>query len=185
MAKIAKTELKKHLKECSADELINELCKLSGLFPQVNEYFFAKYGGEAAANKLLSQAKDAIENEFFPLRGMPRARISVAKKAISDFKKQCADPAKIAELQLFYVAEVSEFMENYGSDEPFCNTMFSVFENFAETATKIEDESVLRQFIPTIQKIDQVSYRIGYGMDGFVTNILSDYGLLIDEIGEE
>ena len=30
MAKLSKTDLKKRLKECSKDELINELCKLSG-----------------------------------------------------------------------------------------------------------------------------------------------------------
>ena len=185
MAKIAKTELKKHLKECSVDELVNELCKLSGLFPQVNEYFFAKYGGEAAANELLSQAKNTIDNEFFPLRGMPRMRISVAKRAISDFKKQCADLAKIAELQLYYVSEVSEFVDCYGADESLCNTMYSVLEDYAEIAIKIEDEAVLKQFIPMIKKIEDISYRIGYGMDGFATNILCDYGLPIDEFDEE
>jgi len=185
MAKLSKTDLKKKLKECSKDELINELCKLSGLYTQVNAYFFAKYGGEAAANELLSQAKNTIENEFFPLRGMPRVRITVAKRAISDFKKQCADLAKIAELQLYYVFEVSKFVDCYGADESLCNTMYSVFDDYAETAIKIENEAVLKQFIPMIKKIEDISYRIGYGMDGFAINILCDYGLPIDEFDEE
>ena len=63
--------------------------------------------------------------------------------------------------------------------------MYSVFQNFAETSVKIEDEAVLKQFIPMIAKIDETSYNIGYGMDGFVSNILCDYGILIDEIYEE
>ena len=185
MAKLSKTDLKKRLKECSKDELINELCKLSGLYTQVNAYFFAKYGGESASKELLEKAKKTIENEFFPTRGMPRVSISIAKKAITDYKRQCSNPVKIAELQLFYVHTVNEFINCFGADEALCNTMYSVFQNFAETVVKIEDEDVLKQFIPMIAKIDETSYNIGYGMDGFVSNILCDYGILIDEIYED
>ena len=185
MAKLSKTDLKKRLKECSKDELINELCKLSGLYTQVNAYFFAKYGGESASKELLEKAKKTIENEFFPTHGMPRVSISTAKKTITDYKRQCSDPVKIAELQLYYVHTVNEFINCFGADEALCNTMYSVFQNFAETVVKIEDEAVLKQFIPMIAKIDETSYNIGYGMNGFVSNILCEYGILIDEIYEE
>ena len=76
----------------------------------MNAYFFAKYGGESASKELLEKAKKTIENEFFPTRGMPRVSISTAKKAITDYKRQCSDPVKIAELQLFYVHTVNEFI---------------------------------------------------------------------------
>ena len=35
--------------------------------------------------------KDKIENEFFPKNGFGDARLSVAKKAITEFKKNCSD----------------------------------------------------------------------------------------------
>ena len=181
MTKISKSDLKKKLKECTPDELANELCKLSTIFPQVNAYFFVKYGGEAAAIELLDNAKEIISNEFFPQRGMPRARISAAKKAISDFKKQCADQTRIAELQLYYVNTVSEFADTFGADEALCDTIYSVFQNFADTVAKYLDENTLKQFIPVIRNIEEISYRIGYGMDGFVSYILCDNGIMIDE----
>ena len=184
MAKITKTELRKKLQTCSAEELVRELCDLAGMYPQVNAYFYAKYGGEDAAKDLLAHAKAAIEKEFFPSRGIPRASVSAAKKVISEFKKHCSDPVLIAQLQLFYVYTVSDFADSYGADEHLCNTMYSQAEAFAKTIAKLEP-AALKPCLPMIDKIEEISYHIGYGMDGFLSEILCNYGLFPDEIEAE
>ena len=51
----------------------------------------------------LATYKARIKNGFFPVRGHGAARLSVARKAIAEYRKQSPLPDDLADLMLFYV----------------------------------------------------------------------------------
>lgn len=116
MAKFSVTELKKRLSSKTKDELIKDIAKICQTFPQVREYYMAKHGD---AQDILLKYKDIIEKEFIEgrTRAFPKGRLSIASKALSDFKKLTKDPAMIIDLMLTYAESVSWFSSAYGPDE--------------------------------------------------------------------
>ncbi len=113
MEKFTITNLKKQLSQKSKADLIKEIATLCKTFPQVKEYYKAQ-GGDIW--ELLAKYKAIIEKEFADqnTRTLPKARFSVARQAINDFKKLTNDPEPIIELMLTYVASVSWFCSEYG-----------------------------------------------------------------------
>jgi hypothetical protein len=72
--------------------------------------------------------KEIIENEFLPVNGFGKARLSVAKKAIIEFKKISNDKQANSELMIFYVRTVVRYTDCYGDiDELFYLSMESMY----------------------------------------------------------
>ena len=70
--------------------------------------------------------KECIEGKT---RGLPKARLSVARKALADFKKLTEDPALIAGMMLTYVESISRFNSEFGPDvEEFYTNPEEMFE---------------------------------------------------------
>ena len=182
MKLITKAELKNTLKDLSVEELTEEICRLSDLYIQVNEYFYAKYGGEEAKNVLFERAKNVIEGEFFPSRGKPHARIYVAKKAISDFRKQCTDKKKVAELQLFYVHTLSRFSCSINIDDSVYDAIYISLCEFAIDAGSINSNEALTDFLPVLKDVERIGIDIGFGDKGFVSDMLKDRGIIITDL---
>jgi len=86
MAKLNQRTLKQHLNHLSREELLDEIGILFDKFTKVKEYYQTKLGAEGSRG-VLEKYKAIIEKEFNPPRGLPEARLSVAKKAISDFQE--------------------------------------------------------------------------------------------------
>lgn len=79
-------------------------------------------------SSFLEKQKQIIENEFFPAQGLPKSRLSVARKAITDSKKLGFPPQAIADLMLFYVETGVRFTNEYGDiDEPFYTSMENMY----------------------------------------------------------
>ena len=146
MKKITITKLKKSLSGKTKKELLEEIADLFAIIPPVQEYYtFAL--SEKGPELLLNKYKEKVKNEFFPTRGMGKFRLSVAKKAINDFKKISQDPASAIEIMLYYVEQGVEFTDTYGDiDGPFYNSMGNMFENALKLAKKSDLE-------PSFQKI--------------------------------
>ena len=128
MNKFTITNLKKQLSQKTKDELIKEITTLCQTFPQVKEYYKAQGGN---IQELAKKYKDIIEKEFNggATRGLPKARFSVARKALNDFKKLTNDPELIADLMLTYVESTSWFNTAYGPDgEEFYTRPEDMFE---------------------------------------------------------
>ena len=128
MSKFTITNLKKELSKKTKKELIQEISKLCQTFPQVKEYYKAQ-GSDI--QEVLKKYKDIIEKEFIEgkTRGMPKARFSVARKALNDFKKFTNEPEFIADIMLTYVESVSWFNTEYGPDvEDFYTRPEDLFE---------------------------------------------------------
>lgn len=136
MKSITISQLKKALAEKSEKELMEEIANLFKKFPQVKEYYTLVLSA-AGEEYVLEKYKKIITNEFFPKRGYGKARLSVAKKAISDFKKISRKPHFIVDIMLHYVDQGVNFTDQYGDiDEPFYNSMERMFEEALKLAKK-------------------------------------------------
>ena len=115
MKKFTITALKKELSQKTKEELVKEITTLCQTFPQVKEYYKAQ-GSDI--NELLDKYKAIIEAEFIEGRtkGFPKLRFSVARKAITDFKKLTNDVELIADISFTYVESISWFNNMYNPD---------------------------------------------------------------------
>ena len=121
-------DLQKGLSKKTKAELIKEISTLCQKFPQVKEYYQTQTG---EPKDVLKRYKTIIEKEFIEgkSRSLPKGRISIAKKAISDFKKLSKDPDLISDLMLTFVESISWFSTEYGPDrEMFYTSPENMFE---------------------------------------------------------
>ena len=129
MKNITISKLKKSLSGKSENQLLEEIINLFNKIPQVKEYYTLAFS-EEGEELILDKYKGIITNEFFPKRGYGKARLSVAKKAMSDFKKISGKPPLIIDLMLHYVEQGVDFTDQYGDiDSPFYNSMGKMFED--------------------------------------------------------
>lgn len=148
MKNITISQLKKAVSEKSEKELVEEIVNLFKTFPQVKEYYTLAYSTEGE-EQVLEKYKTIITNEFFPNRGYGKARLSVAKKAISDFKKISGKPHFITDIMLHYIEQGVNFTDQYGDiDAPFYNSMEKMFEEALKLAKK-------NNLLPFFQKIGE------------------------------
>jgi len=71
-------------------------------FDAVKEYYTMQLGGTHSP-QLLEQYKSVVRNEFFPARSFGEARLSIARKAVNDYKKVSDSHEGLIDLMLFYV----------------------------------------------------------------------------------
>ncbi|MCP2035563.1 hypothetical protein L1279_002574 [Planomicrobium sp. HSC-17F08] len=139
MTKVKVSELKKHLKSYSHDDLIRLIVELSKTSKEAQNYLAAKVQRETAAIELYEEAKIQIQQEFFPRKGEPKLRLSHAKKAISNFAKFTDDPFLTTDLMLYYVEIGTEFTVAYGDiDGPFYYSMAKMFNQVTDVCNQSE-----------------------------------------------
>jgi hypothetical protein len=123
------SNLKKGLAKKTKQELVQEILILCQKFPQVKEYYKAQ-GNDV--KDVLMNYKDIIEKEFVEgkTRGLPKGRLSVAKKAVNDFKKLNRSPELIAEIMFTYVESLSWFSSEFCPDrEEYYTSPEDIFED--------------------------------------------------------
>lgn len=113
--KFTLSHLKKQLAEKTKEELLQEISNLCKRFPEVREYYQAQ---TSDTESILKKYKDIIEKEFVEgkTRGLPKARLTVAMKAVNDFRKLVSNPVLVAEVMLTYVESISSFSSDFGLD---------------------------------------------------------------------
>ncbi|HYA15635.1 MAG TPA: DUF6155 family protein, partial [Syntrophales bacterium] len=128
MEKLSIRDLKKYLQELPSDNVIADIITLCKDIPEVRDYYFTKiYPG--AEEVILEKYKKVIENEYFPARGFGNARSSIARKAISDFKKISKSPVNVVDLLFFHVSIGVDYTNEYGDiDDSFYTSLENSFE---------------------------------------------------------
>jgi len=129
MKKMNVSELKKKLKSKTQKELIDDIATLFKSFDVVNEYYQVQLF--CNDESVLQKYKAIIEYEFFPIseRKDPPARLAVAKKAITEYKKLTNSEVNIADIMVFYVETGVRFTIEYGDiDEVFYISMEGMYE---------------------------------------------------------
>jgi hypothetical protein len=166
------TELKKHLKESSKEQLIKDIVDLYKKNEFVKDYYSSMFGNDNSP-LVLAKYKGVIENEFFPENGFGKARLSVAKKAITEFKKVCDDRTLIADLMVFYVENGVNYTECYGDiNEQFYLSMESMYERALKFIT---DNDLTEVFNDRCLKIVRDTEDMGWGFHDQLGEIYYGY----------
>ncbi|MGB7417002.1 MAG: DUF6155 family protein [Thermosynechococcaceae cyanobacterium] len=165
------TTLKKHLKQAPKEELIADITELFKKFQPVKEYYQLNLSPETE-QQVAASYKKTIENEFFPARGIGNARLSVARKAVMDYKKVCQDPAALVDMMLFYVEQGVQFTTAYGDiDEPFYNSMETMFEKATKTIAQHGLHGIAQR---RCRKIVSDTSHMGWGFHDTLSEIYAE-----------
>ncbi|MFM7571701.1 MAG: DUF6155 family protein [Snowella sp.] len=165
------TILKKYFKDCSKQDLEKDITEIFRKYPAIKEYYQTKLLPQAN-EEIIAKYKKIIENDFFPTRGYGNAKLSVAKKAIADYKKTCQFPEKLIDIMLFYVEQGAKFTNAYGDiNEAFYNSMENMFDKAVELICK---EDLKDSFDQRCQKIVGDTCDIGWGFYDTLSEIYND-----------
>ncbi|MEH6579651.1 MAG: DUF6155 family protein [Amphritea sp.] len=123
-----------------------------------------------------------IEAEFFPKSQYadPPCRLSVAKKAISDYKKTSSSDTNLADIMFFYVECGVEFTNTYGDiNERFYSSMESVYISVCEFIVKSNQENNFQE-----RALNIVTDTSGCGW-GFHEALVETYYEYFDDLDED
>ena len=158
--KITLNQLKQYLKKISQEESIADITELFKRFPSVKEYYQIKLYPQAE-KEVLAKYKKMIEDEFFPTRGFGKARLSITKKAIFDYRKVCHNEVDIIDIMLFYVEQGVRFKLAYGDiDEAFYASMEGMYKKALNAMIELGVKTIFEQ---RSRKIVTDTSGIGWG----------------------
>lgn len=163
--------LKKFLSTLSKEELIKHIQELDKKYPSVQEYHQLYLSNDVEA--VIKKYKQQIENEFYPVRGLPKMRLSVARKAVTETKKLGIPTDSLADLMLFYVETGVQFINDYGDiDEKFYSSLESMFGKALELMNK---EGILDTFKDRAYEILENSSNTGWGFHDTLGDFFYQY----------
>lgn len=121
----------------------------------------------------LKKYKKIIQSEYSLITHMPKTRLSVAKKAISDFSKLNPSPELEAELMIFLVECGCQFTYNYGDMwEGFYDGMFY---NFARALKFMQKHKLLERFRLNAEKCVKWASPCRYGFADAIDDLFCEY----------
>src|SRR5215213_5007455 len=172
MAKAAgKRELRKHLQGLTQEQLINHLLHLGDSFKDVQAYL-QNVVHPADDETVRARYRQIIENEFFPARGYGRARLAIARKAVTDYRKVAASVEGPADLMLSYVELGVRFARAYGGiDEPFCRSMERMYGDALRWIVKHGLEDAFR---PRAEALLTATRGMGYWFHDVLVHLFAD-----------
>ena len=154
--------LKPYLKRAPREQLAADITELFTKFEAVRDYYQAKLFPDRATD-VVEKYKAIIRDEFFPARGFGQARLSVARKAVADYKKVCGSKAALADLMLFYVETGVQFTNTYGDiDAPFYDSMESMYKRAVEF---IVENELQEAFERRCKRIVSDTEEMGWGFN--------------------
>ena len=166
------SEFKARLKQLEKEDLIKHLASLYQNFDNVKDYFILTLNPDEEKNVQLKY-KANIQNEFFPKRGDGKARLSIAKKAISDFRKISNSSELIRDLMLFYVEQGVEFTNEYGDiNEQF---YISMEDMYARTLKLMEKNDLIKAFKKRCFQVVVDTDGIGWGFHDSLADLYYEY----------
>jgi hypothetical protein len=101
--------------------------------------------------------------------------VAKARKAIADYKKAIGQPEELAELMVFYCECAAGFSREVDlQDEGFFNALVSMFREALKTI-QILPEDRRDTFMTRLNRVCQISYRLGYGVGDDMDYLLRMY----------
>ena len=138
---------------------------------KTNKTFLSAKLCSTSFDKILEEAKQKIENQFFPKRGYGKCNLVVAKKAISDYKTITHDEVGYLDLMLTYVEQGVLYVNEYGDiKENAYDSMQGVFDKFVAHLKKKKDSTLFVNFQNRIEDLKISVSDIGYGFGDEVSD---------------
>ncbi len=168
---MSKLQLKKMLQSMDKPEIISLILEMYDTKKEIKEYL--DYIVNPNEKEQFAKAKKVIENEYFPAKGWPKERLSIAKKAISDFSKLKPSPELEAELLIFLVECGCRYTHEYGD---ISETFYIGMENNFRKALKfMEKNGLLERFRPNAERCVKWSSPCGYGFANEIESMFYEY----------
>ena len=102
-------------------------------------------------------------------------KLSLARKAISDYRKAIGDPEGLAELMLFYAECGVNFTREFGDiDEPFYSSVEGVFSDGLKTLNRCEP-NIIAKLLPRFVNAVQATDGMGWGFHDAFVDALESY----------
>lgn len=158
---MSKTELKKQLQSLSKEQVIEKVLELYGNCKPAKEYL--DYLLNPDEKEKFKKYKAIIIDEFYPIgnRSYPKLRISVAKKAIADFRALNPSPGLLADLMVTLPETACQFTNEYGDmSEQFYN---STVVNFEAALKFLQKNNLLENFKLRCAECVKYAEPCGYG----------------------
>jgi hypothetical protein len=172
MKKLTISELKKILQDKSNEELMNEIVKLYKKFPDVKDFYSLNLSKEGKT-EVTKKYKKIIDNQFFPSRGIGKLKLSVARKAVNDFKKISHSTEDIADMMLYYVDNGVMFTNSYGD---IYDSFYNSIETMFESALKyIAQKNLQERFYEQCKQIVEDTSGIGWGFSDQMKYLFETY----------
>lgn len=120
---------------------------------------------------------------FYSKKQYGDLKLSVGKKAISDFKKLGISNEYVAKLMLFYVETGVEFTIDFGDiDEAFYN---SIRGNFDKALKLLKKENLLEKYEDLSKQINKDAGGFGWGFNDEINHIFYIFMVNINNLEKE
>ena len=159
MSKLTARALRTYLLTKSHDALVEDIVHLSSRNDAVREYFAAQLG-LGPQEDVVAKYKSIVARELSG-RGEHLPRLSVARKAVLDYKKLSSSPLAVIDLMLYYVECGVRFTNQFGD---LYESFYSSVEGMYEQALKlIKQHQLHSQFKQRCKQIVHDTRDIGWG----------------------
>jgi hypothetical protein len=150
------------LSKASHKDLLSLVGDLYALRKENQDFLHARFLKDAST---LAPYKETIERYISPAEPWKKpVKISLARKAISDYRKAVGDPRGLAELMLFYVECGVSFTLEFGDiDEPFYNSVVRVFSDGIRMLNQC-DQDVVDKLLPRFAGVVNSTAEMGWGL---------------------
>ena len=147
-------DIRSVLTKASHRDLLSLVGDLYALRKENQNFLYARFIKDGDT---LVPFKEAIEQYVSPAEPWKHpVKLSLARKAISDYRKAVGDPEGLAELMLYYAECGVSFTLDFGDiDEPFYNSVVGVFFDGLKMLKRCEPDIVgklLPRFVNAVQK---------------------------------
>lgn len=167
---MSKRALTKYLQSLKKKELENQVLELYSKFKPVAAYYNFVFNPNE--QKLLEEVKFKISKEYFPVgRRRPKARRSVAQKAIKHFLTLGMDPSLLAELMVFNIETAVKY--NHRKQIKQDSFYKSIFNSFTEVVNLIELNGLKAVYWKRLNEIlDEVENQDWFNAIGFESALM-------------
>lgn len=167
-----RSALKSYLKPRSHSELIGDIADLFQRFEPVQDYYRSKLSPVGDA-ELRKKYKEIIRDDFFPAHGFGNGRLSVIRKAVSDYRKASDSKEGAADVMLYFVEMGVAYTNEYGDiNEAFYDSMESMYRATVEWIVKHGLQSTFKN---RCWKVVDDTSGIGWGFHDGLGDIYERY----------
>lgn len=168
---MSKVQLKKLLNSMDKSDIVSLILEMYDVKKEIKEYL--EYYVNPNEKEVFEKYKKIIEAEYSLTTHLPKTRLAVAKKAISDFSKLKPSVELEADLMLFLVECGCRFTHQYGDMwEGFYDGMYN---NFQRVLKFMQKNNLLAQFHLRAEQCVKWASPCGYGFADDMENVFYEY----------
>ena len=165
--------IKSKLIEKDKSELLKLVSALYSLSSENRSFIHTKY---SIGKKILEPYRSIISESLYPdVHKNKPVRLSVGRKAISDYFKATNDSTGKLELMVHYLEMGNQFTVDFGDiDEKFYSSLESMLERIVSSLRE-QSKETQDQYHPRLEKVVDSASNIGWGYYDYISDIFYEY----------